>query len=271
MALPAGARPNVVVSRARTRVRRLRTRARARRPPPPGWTVGPPDFVGVGAERSGTTWWYRLVTAHPQVYPAPGDPKERQYFARFAARPFAAADVERYRRQFPRPPEMQTGEWSPSYLCDQWTPPLLARAAPDAKILVILRDPVERYRSGVTHGLSYWRDPAARLRSAFLRGFYAAQLAGLLEAFPREHVLVLQLERCIAEPRAEIQRTFAFLGLDETFEPPDLERPSNPALHPRIELSPALVVGLRAAYRADAARAVDEFGLDAERWPTLSS
>src|SRR4051794_28721229 len=34
---------------------------------PEGWSVGPPDFVGVGAQRCGTSWWHRLIVAHPDV------------------------------------------------------------------------------------------------------------------------------------------------------------------------------------------------------------
>ena len=42
------------------------TRPRPSAPPTPvGWEVGPPDFVGVGTARSGTTWWDGLIASHP--------------------------------------------------------------------------------------------------------------------------------------------------------------------------------------------------------------
>ena len=43
---------------------------------PAGWVVGPPDYVGVGTARAGTTWWDRLISAHPRVSRPPGTPKE---------------------------------------------------------------------------------------------------------------------------------------------------------------------------------------------------
>ena len=54
----------------------------------------------------------------------------------------------RYWRYFPRPDGGVSGEWTPGYLIDFWTPELIARAAPDARVLVLLRDPLERFRSG---------------------------------------------------------------------------------------------------------------------------
>src|SRR5690606_28385229 len=69
--------------------RRIRLDAKRRHPapPPPNWTVGPPDFVGIGAQRSGTTWWYDLVSSHPRVVHR-GDLKELHYFHRYSQRPF---------------------------------------------------------------------------------------------------------------------------------------------------------------------------------------
>jgi hypothetical protein len=50
---------------------------------PSGWTVAPPDFVGVGAQKAGTTWWYTLLSSHPGVHAPPGRRKELHYFDRF--------------------------------------------------------------------------------------------------------------------------------------------------------------------------------------------
>ena len=81
----------------KARVRRLAVRSsRAwyrirgpRQPGPPappaipeGWQVGPPHFVGVGAQKAGTSWWNRLIEAHPDVVNAGGQPKELHFFDR---------------------------------------------------------------------------------------------------------------------------------------------------------------------------------------------
>ena len=94
------------------------------------------------------------------------------------------------------------GEWTPGYMIDFWTPELIARAAPEARVLVLLRDPLERFRSGLTH-----TDDASRAAlthrdaaGAFQRGLYAQQLRRLFDAFPRERVLVQQYEACRTDP-----------------------------------------------------------------------
>ena len=56
-------------------------------PPPlgPGEAVGPPDFVGIGVQKGGTTWWYDLLMTHPRLYARADIHKERHYFDRFGA------------------------------------------------------------------------------------------------------------------------------------------------------------------------------------------
>ncbi len=186
-------------------------------PPPDGWTIAPPDFVGVGTARSGTTWWDSLIHAHPDVARAGGVPKEVHFFDRFWRGECTDADVAAYHAYFARPAGKRAGEWTPGYMLDAWTPLLLRLAAPEARLLVLLRDPVERYRSGRTlaeNRLTVGASPRAAANAGFQRGIYADQLLRLWKAFPRDQVLVLQFERCVREPVAELCRTFAFLGLD---------------------------------------------------------
>ena len=187
-------------------------------PVPAGWTVGPPDYVGIGTARAGTTWWDGLIHAHPGVARAEGAPKEVHFFDRFWDGVCSDAELAAYRSFFPRPSGAIAGEWTPGYLADPWIPPLLRRAAPDAKLLVPLRDPVARFRSEraliaeepAAAGLT----PRAAANAAYQRGVYADQLLRLWRAFPREQVLGLQLERCVRDPGPELRRTFTFLGLD---------------------------------------------------------
>ena len=65
---------------------------------------------------------------------------------------------------------------------DFWVPPLIRRAAPEAKLLIMFRDPIERYRSGVPHRASRSADPRmeAVCADAAERGRYATQLKRVL-------------------------------------------------------------------------------------------
>ena len=97
---------------------------------PAGWSVGPPDFVGVGAQKAGTSWWAALIHEHPKVKRAGGVAKELHFFDRYWESGFGASDVALYASYFPRPSGALAGEWTPGYMIDFWTPELIARAAP---------------------------------------------------------------------------------------------------------------------------------------------
>ena len=146
----------------------------------------------------------------------PGRPKELHFFDDLWEGSLDEGAVARYHSSFARPPGTMAGEWTPGYMLDAWTPALLRRAAPEARLLVLLRDPVERFRSGRTlaeNRFTVGSTARAAANAAFNRGLYADQLLRLWQAFPREQVLVLQYERCVADPRGELVRTYAFIGL----------------------------------------------------------
>ncbi len=181
----------------------------------PGETTGPPDFVGIGVANAGVRWWYDLVARHPGVYIRPDIRMARHYLSHFATRAFGDREVEHYCELFPRRPGTITGEWTPSYAALPWVAELLARAAPKARLLLMVRNPIDRLRTGLAQSIENRRPQVGvHIADAVDRGFYGAQLRRVLEFFPRERVLVLQSERCAAEPAAQLATTCAFLGLD---------------------------------------------------------
>jgi Sulfotransferase family len=207
---------------------------------PEGWRVGPPDFVGIGAQRSGTSWWYRGVEAHPGVVRIKGQRKELHYFNRFWDGEVPPDFAQTYASLFPRPPGTISGEWTPRYMHDYWSLPLLREAAPDARVLVILRDPVERYRSGAARMVRLAEEAGRALRmieitDALWRSFYHEQLKRLFELYPRDQVLVLQFERCRTDPAGQMEATCSFLGLEPFDElPSQLVRERSPRDKPPL-------------------------------------
>jgi len=221
---------------------------------PPAWTIGAPDFIGVGAQKAGTSWWNALLHQHPDVHRSGGQPKELHFFDDRWETPWTAADADRYARYFPRPAGGAAGEWTPGYMIDFWTPGLIARAAPEARILVLLRDPIDRFRSGLTHTDDATRTTLSHrdAAGAFQRGLYAQQLRRLFEAVPRERVLLLQYEQCRADAPEELARTFAFLGLREaTLDASAFSREVNPTTGRKVELAPGLRAALLDGYAID--------------------
>lgn len=206
------------------------------------WRAGPPDYVGVGTARSGTTWWDSLINAHPRVSRPAATPKEVHFFDDRWQHGLSDADIRAYHGLFRRPPGQLSGEWTPGYMLDVWTPRLLRQAAPEARLLVLLRDPVERFRSGRTlaeNRLTVGSTARAAANAAFNRGIYADQLLRVWSAFPRDQVLVLQYEQCAAEPRGQLERTFEFLGLAPELEAGvDVSGRVNASRGPKVVLEP---------------------------------
>jgi hypothetical protein len=227
---------------------------------PPGWRTGPPDFVGVGAQRCGTSWWYRgTMRSHPRVVRIAKPGKELHYFDRFWAGEAPPDFVERYHALFPRPEGAITGEWTPRYMVDFWSMGLLREAAPDARLLIMLRDPVERLLSGIQRermladeaGIPF---ELAHISEAVYRGLYYEHVRGVLELYPRDRVLILQFERCRSDPMGEMRRTQEFLGLEPLDEMPEKLRHHKrpPGIKP--ELPEARIDELRRRFRDDVAR-----------------
>lgn len=203
------------------------------------------DFVGIGAARCGTTWLADCLRAHPQI--CVSRMKELRYFnARHHlwnvpnenhAKPFSW-----YVGQFEHcSPAQVKGEFSPAYLSDEAAPVLLKERFPDAKLLVCLRNPIDRAYSGylmrVFHGVEQrsFEQAVAQRSDSITNGFYAQHLARYFELFERKQILVLFFDEITADPSGGLRHVFAFLGVDPDLPLPDaiLTTRVNPAKPPR--------------------------------------
>ena len=239
-------------------------------PPPlaPGRVAGPPDFVGIGAQKAGTTWWYELISTHPGVSTPRHLVKERHLLDRMAAQAFDATAAAQYPLWFPRRPGTIAGEWTPDYATFPWAPELLHRVAPDARILMLVRDPIARFQSGLDHYRRLQQPVDGMvLADAVARGFYARALSPWVEVFGADRVLVLQYEQCVADTAGQLARTFDHLGLTEYYVGRG-EMPQRPGQADRSPLDADAVARLVALYRNDVAQLRNLVpDLDLRLWP----
>ncbi len=199
-----------------------------------------PGFLVLGTQRGGTSTFYDYLARHPSV--APASRKEVHFFDRNHHRGDAW-----YRAHFPKQDQLDaddaiTGEATPNYLFFEPAPARVARLLPEARFIVLLRDPVERAHSAwrlmVESGyepLSF-RDAVAAeperigglidaapsdnpppidlFRYSYIaRGRYAAQLERWFSFFDKDRFLILESRDLFDAPQETIQATTDFLGL----------------------------------------------------------
>ncbi len=177
-----------------------------------------PDFLIVGAPRSGSTTLYRLIDEHPEIFMA--RPKEIGFFSGWHDE-----GVAWYAAHFADAQEGQkAGEATPWYLHDPSAVTEMKRVVPDAHLIVILRDPVERTYS------HYWMERIrGRANGTFEEyidasdvlgiGCYVDHLENLAEHFARDHILVVFLDDLKRDPAALYATVCRFLGVDSAYVP----------------------------------------------------
>ena len=195
-----------------------------------------PDFLILGAQKAGTTALYAYLRWHPAITGPSW--KEVSYFDRHYRR-----GPSWYRGNFPVQARGRlVGEASPGYVFHPLAPERVKATVPDAKLIVLLRDPVARAHSHYHHETLLGREPLSfqeaveaepeRTRGEeermvrdpayfsqtwwdytyLARGRYAEQLERWLAVFPREQLLVLASEELAAAPAETYARVLEFLG-----------------------------------------------------------
>lgn len=194
-----------------------------------------PNFLIIGAAKSGTTSLYEQLRRHPDVCMPTRRWKEPTFFSERAQGRWARG-MHWYRSLFSHHRgERAVGEASTSYTKAPVygdAPAKIASVLPDARLIYLVRDPVDQVVSHYCHmvfhdGLRLPFDRAV-VEKPFLvdAARYAFQLAPYLQRFPRERILVVPFERYVADPVAEGKRVCRFLDVDDSVEL-GLDRPRN--------------------------------------------
>jgi hypothetical protein len=202
-----------------------------------------PDFLLIGAPKAGTTALHSALAAHPELFMSAV--KEPKFFLTDGPPPTRGGgpgDVQTYREHAWRledykalfdaaTPGALCGESTPFYLYDRFAQGRILRLIPRARLIVILRDPVERAHSNWTHLWSAGLEPigdfvraceaedrrVAADWAAFWHytrlGRYGEQLDHLLTIFPRDQVHILRYRDLVDAPAQTLDGICAFLGV----------------------------------------------------------
>ncbi|HEY1772240.1 MAG TPA: sulfotransferase [Gammaproteobacteria bacterium] len=186
-----------------------------------------PTFLGIGAQKAGTTWLYKMLCAHPDVgMPAQ---KELHFWDRDAA---DAVGIERYRHLFAVLSGKARGEITPSYAV---LPPeritLIRQHFPELRLLYVLRNPLERawsharmelsrqFPAGLPQDfpLSPWLEQQFRSEASLSRGDYATCLKNWLKEYPQEQLQVSLYEDLRQDHRGFLEACARHIGVDPDF------------------------------------------------------
>lgn len=194
----------------------------------PGFPVNPVpprvEVIGIGVQKAATSWLFRCLTQHPELRGSKleGGDKELNFFNRYHEYGY-----DWYESRF------EVGAWknvefSVLYFHDRNVPERIRAYNPDARLLLCLRNPVERaisqYRHEIRHGRidykpgGFW-DAVARNPSYVEQGLYASHLERWLEYFDPGRILALDYDEIRRKPEEVLQSTFHFLGVASDFRP----------------------------------------------------
>jgi hypothetical protein len=208
-----------------------------------GDSMALPDFLVIGAPKAGSTALHAALAQHPGLYMSAV--KEPKFFLSDGPPPARGGpgDAQTYREHVWRRPDYEAlfdeaapgalrGESTPLYLHDPAAHRRIRALIPDAKLIAVLRDPVERAHSNWTHLWSAGLEPigdfaaaceeeARRIEAGWASfwhytglGRYGEQLRHLYRLFPREQVLVLRYLSLVDSPAETLDRICGFLGVE---------------------------------------------------------
>jgi Sulfotransferase domain len=198
-----------------------------------------PTYVGIGAQKCASTSLHQILAAHPSVcVPLI---KEIDFFSLHFDR-----GHQWYEQQFAACGDaIAMGEMSPSYFCDPLVPARIHAYAPDIRIILSLRDPVQRALSNHRHEVrvGHLQGPDFSFETGLAnnpqyidQGLYATHLKRWLEFFPIEQILVVLMDDIENAPAEVAGRVYRFIGVDPVFQPVNLHTRFNPSYANRSAL-----------------------------------
>lgn len=196
-----------------------------------------PTFIGLGVQKCASTWLHAIFADHPEAFVS--TPKELNFFSSNFERGF-----QWYEKHFAAagPDRAAVGEISPSYFPDGDAPARAHAYCPRFRILVALRDPIDRAYSNFLHDvrLGYYQSDAPSFEDALAnnpmyvdQSLYGRHIRHWLDYFPRESVLFVVQEQVRLDPAAQARRVYDFLGIRSDYVSQAMNRKANESYLPK--------------------------------------
>lgn len=204
-----------------------------------------PNFLIIGAAKSGTTALYTYIKQHPEVFMS--TPKELRFFSYSGPYPEnlskeyihpGVTTIEEYEQYFQNvTTEKAIGEASPMYLYRPGTAEKIKSIIPNIKMLAILRNPIDRAYSAYMHAIRDWKEPISSFKLALEKeqeridagwdilwhyknaGLYYEQLVRFYSIFDTNQIKVYLYDDLISDIDSLLIDIFNFLTVDQSFKP----------------------------------------------------
>lgn len=198
-----------------------------------------PNLLIIGSQKSGTTSLHTYLSYHPEIFMS--KEKELGFFVGQNSK----KSVDWYRSNFKTDKPIR-GESSMIYTHCTKLPNAAQKIyelIPDAKLIYILRDPIERVLSQYSHfqaddreGLPFERAIYETKHHGYIeRSQYFMQLSAYLKYFRKEQILIFSTESMESDKRQTLAKVFRFLGVDNTFDTPLFDRRLNVTARKRVK------------------------------------
>jgi hypothetical protein len=243
-------------------------------------------FFIVGAQRGGTTYLYKVLDDHPEIYMAKPLKPEPKFFLSQDYHNNLGSYENKYFGNTPAGTKV-FGEKSTSYYENASVAQRIKTAYPKSKIIIILRNPIDRaisnYYFSLKNGLEirtleetfliekpppeYPKEISANPFNYLGRSEYLIFLKNYLKYFSREQMKILIFE-LFMDDENQIGQLYDYLGVDETFKPKFLNHKVNPLDYPPLDKNKSIYLKLK-SYFSDPINQLEDFlSLDLTIWKT---
>lgn len=194
-----------------------------------------PNFIGIGAQRAGTTWVYRCLREHPEVFMP--EKKEIHFFSSNFHQ-----GAGWYSEYFsPQIGQNVCGEITPNYLNYSYVPERIFKLVPSVKLFVILREPVDRALSA--YHLFYEQRYKGKSFSEVCKygseivnlGLYYEHLRYFYDYFTHDNIKVFLYEDIKENPRVFFEDICEYIGVSPYFTPNSLNVRYNRVIYPDLQ------------------------------------
>ena len=193
-----------------------------------------PNFIGVGTQRAGTTWLYNCLKQHPDIYMS--TPKELHFFYVHYEN-----GIEWYKDKFSGVTnESVVGEITPDYMYHEEAIRNIKKHIPNAKLIIVLRDPIERaisaYKLHYKHSSGVSFETACESNKDLIdRGRYVKYLDMVQSYFPSNQLKIMIYEDIKVKPESFLDEIYEYLGVQTGFRPSIITKNYNKIIYPKTQ------------------------------------